>query len=205
MKTSSRLLLGMTFSVLLPAAAVAQVAYDYNRNYDFRNLKTFAFKEAPTDETTTQKTTTYDSPFVAQRVQEAVSSQLRARGLREDNAHPDAYVTTRSAFRTEMVYYGGGWGPYGWGWNYGWGWGYGGPVYADEIIKGSLIVDLVDARTGGLIWRGIKESTMHEHKDPEDRSEKVQEVVAKIFKKFPNEAIVATSGYVVPKPADRDR
>src|SRR5262249_30203588 len=49
MKTTRRLLSGLTVSVLLPTAAMAQkVAYDYKHNGDFRNLKTFAFRDVLT-------------------------------------------------------------------------------------------------------------------------------------------------------------
>jgi len=63
-----------------------------------------------------------------------------------------------------------------------------------------LIVDLEDAQTGALLWRGIRESTVHPNKDPDDRDEKIQKVVAKIFKKFPEGGVVATSGHDVPVP-----
>jgi hypothetical protein len=202
MKTTRRLLIGLSVTMLLPAAAMAQkVAYDYKHTENFRSLKTFAFKDIPTKETITEQTTTYDSPFVIERTQRAIAAQLEARGLKEDNEHPDAYVTARRTFKTEQVLYGpSGWGPYGWGW-YGWGWGYGGPWYSEDIIKGTLIIDLQDADNGALLWRGLKERTVHPHAKPEDRNEDVVEDVAKIFRRFPaTQGPVATSGHDVPEP-----
>jgi hypothetical protein len=228
MKTTRRLLIGLTVSVLLPTAAMAQkVAYDFKHNGDFRNLKTFAFRDVPSttpagtsaagtsgrsphgtpkgtpygtpygpyqNGTFTEKTTVYDSPFVAERTRRAVASELERRGMREDNQHPDVYVTTQRTFRVEQVLYGpSGWGPYGWGW-YGWGWGYGGPWYTEDIIKGTLIVDVEDARTGALLWRGLREKTVHPHQKPDERTEQVYEDVNKIFKKYPEQGSVATSG-----------
>jgi hypothetical protein len=121
--------------------------------------------------------------------------------MKEDNEHPDAYETTRRTFTTEQVLYGpSGWGPYGWGW-YGWGWGYGGPWYSEDIIKGTLIIDLQDADTGALLWRGLKERTVHPHAKPEARTEDVVEDVSKIFRKFPvMQGPVATTGHDVPEP-----
>lgn len=204
MKKTCRFLIGFAVSALLPATAMAQkVAYDYSRTENFRSLKTFAFKESRARETTAEKTTTYDSPFVEQRTQAAIAAELEGRGMRQDNEHPDAYVTARRTFKTEQVLYGpSGWGPYGWGW-YGWGWGSGGPWYTEEIIKGTLIIDLEDADTGALLWRGLREKTVHPHAKPEERSEQVAEDVAKIFKKFPETGAVATGGQYVPETRDR--
>ena len=55
----------------------------------------------------------------------------------------------------------------------------------EDIIKGTLIIDLVDADTGALLWRGLREKTVHEHAKPEKRTEQVYEDVAKIFRKYP--------------------
>ena len=239
MKTTRRLLIGLTVSVLLPTAAMAQkVAYDFKHNGDFRNLKTFAFKDVPStvpygtpngsphgtpngsphgtpkgtpkgtsygtpygpyqNGSFTEKTTVYDSPFVAERTRRAIASELERRGMREDTEHPDVYVTAQRTFRVEQVLYGpSGWGPYGWGW-YGWGWGYGGPWYTEDIIKGTLIVDIQDADTGALLWRGLREKTVHPHQKPHERTEQVYEDVNKIFRKYPEQGSVATSGVTSP-------
>ena len=201
MKTTRRLLIGLSVSVLLPTAAMAQkVAYDYKHTENFRSLRTFAFKDVPNHETMTEKTTVYDSPFVQERTRRAIAAELHARGMKEVSENPDAYVSARRTFRVEQVLYGpSGWGPYGWGW-YGWGWGYGGPWYTDDIIKGTLIIDVEDARSGSLLWRGLREKTVHEHKKPHERTEQVYEDVNKIFRKFPALGPVATSGDTVPEP-----
>jgi Domain of unknown function (DUF4136) len=205
MKKTCRFLIGLTVSTLLPATAIAQkVAYDYSRTENFRSVKTFAFKDTRPIDAVTTETTTYDSPFVIERTHAAIASQLEMRGLKQVKNNPDAYVTSRRTFKTEQVLYGpSGWGPYGWGW-YGWGWGYGGPWYTEDIIKGTLIIDLVDADTGALLWRGLREKTVHPHAKPEKRTEQVYEDVAKIFKKYPWTGPVATSGFGSPAPTDRD-
>ena len=96
MKTTRRLLIGLSVTMLLPATAMAQkVAYDYKHTANFRSLKTFAFKNIPVRETTTEQTTTYDSPFVIERTQRAIAAQLELRGMKEDNQNPDALVTAR--------------------------------------------------------------------------------------------------------------
>jgi len=213
MKTMTRILIGLAVSALLPAAAMGQkVSYDYNRDADFSRLKTYAFKDSPTKKTTTADTTTYDNPLMHERIKEAVASQLEGRGLRRAEEHPDVYVITHQTFETQRNYtvynpYGWGWGGYGWGWSgYNWGWGgYGwDPGYTDiqvrDTVVGTLTIELEDAATGKLLWRGVGEKRVHMHSSPEHRDKRVSRGVAKIFKNFPETGAVATSGYDVPRP-----
>ena len=201
MSVVQRILLGLTVGVLVAAPAVAQkVSYDIG-DADFTGIKTFAFKDSPVDETTADQTA-YDSPLVTERTRMAIAAQLEARGLRQDNAHPDVYVTTRRVFKTETTVYSSPYwygdplsGPGGLGYAYGWrydplytGWG---PWYAgawnwvDERVIGTLVVDVGNARTGQLMWRGLAEQHVHEHASPEHRIKRVNKEVTKMFEKFP--------------------
>jgi hypothetical protein len=198
-----RILIGLAVSALLPTAAFAQkITYDVG-TADFSGLQTFAFRDNPDTPTTTEKTTAYDSPLVRERTHAAIAAQLEGRGLTRDDKHPDVYVSTRRTFKTEYAAY--SWGPgYGYGWGLGgWGpWYGGGTSYTDERIIGTLIVDVEDAATGRLIWRGIGERHVHPLGSPEHRTKRVRQEVTKMFSKFPSDA-VATSGHDVPRPTDR--
>ena len=212
MNTIHRILIGVEVAALLPTAAFGQkVSYDIG-SADFHGLKTFAFKDSPADDRKTEATTAYDSPLVRERTQAAIAAQLAARGLRLDNDRPDMYVTAHRTFKTEYTVYSNGWGP-GYGWGYGWGWGpyytggwgsrYGNTWYTDEQINGTLIVDVQNAATGELMWRGLAEKRVHEHSSPEHRTKRVNKEVAKMFEKFPATEPVATSGRDLPSATDR--
>ena len=209
MSNVHRILIGLAVATLLPAAALAQkVTYDFG-TADFSGLKTFAFKESPV-ENETEKTTAYDSPLVEQRTRDAIATQLQLRGMTRDDENPDMYVTTRRTFKTEYeVYAPSAWGlgyGYGWGWGpyySGWGpWYGGGSWYTEERIMGTLIVDLQNARTGQLLWRGMAERHVHPMGSASHRTRRVNEEVTKMFRKLPSGA-VATSGSSVPTPTDR--
>jgi hypothetical protein len=197
-------MIGLAVSALLPAAAMGQkVSYDYDRDANFTRLRTFALKDSPTKETTATETTTYDTPFAKERINEAVVSELEGRGLRRADEHPDVYVITHRNFETQKNYtaYNYGWGLGGYGYGYGWGWGgYGwDPGYTDiqvrDIIVGTTTIDLEDAATGELLWRGVGVKRVHVHSSPEHREKRVARGVAKIFKNFPVTGAVATSGH----------
>ena len=200
MKRIDRILIGLSVAMLLTAPAAAQkVSYDIGGT-NFTGMKTFAFKESPIDETTTDHTA-YDSPLVTERTRAAIATQLEARGLRQVDAQPDIYVTTRRVFKTETTvygspywygnpYWGGGLG-YAYGWRYdpyytGWGPMYsGGSYWVDERTIGTLVVDVQNAATGELMWRGLAERHVHEHASPEHRIKRVNKEVNKMFEKFP--------------------
>ena len=186
---------------MLSAPALAQkVTYDTNRTADFSQVRTYSFKEGPPIDAEAYKTTAYDSPIVRQNTNAAVAAQLDARGLRRDDAHPDVYITTRRSFQTEYQ----GWGSPGWGYGYGyWGGYYGGygSYYLEPIIVGTLIVDVTDANTGELMWRGLSQRDMHPTSKPEHRLERINKEVYKIFKKYPA-GTVATSGLEIPATTD---
>jgi hypothetical protein len=187
---------------LVSTAALAQRSYDYRRHEDFANIKTFAFKDVVLTGRVSEKTTTYDTPFMTERIHAAVAAQLEARGMTRNDKDPDVLVSTARTFKTNYTVYnsfGGypflgyagypysGWGyagyPYGWG--YGWGnWGWSPSYYVEEVI-GTLAIDLEDAETGRLIWRGVGSKHVHESSKPERRIKRVNEEVADIFKNFP--------------------
>jgi hypothetical protein len=185
---------------MVSAAATAQDSFDINRNANFGAIKTFAIKATPPMAPTEAKTTTYDSPIQRDRTFAAIASQLEARGLTRNDEHPDVYVTARRSFYEETYYY----GPYGWGWGpyapagygpyYGSGWWGYGDAYSE--LRGVLTVDILDAKNGALIWRGVENKHVHQSSKPASRDKRVTEEVADVFKHFPirGGGAVATSG-----------
>lgn len=195
MTTAYRLFIGFALAAMLPSAAAAQdVTYDYNAARDLTTLKTYSFRSAATSEKATEQTGAYDSPFVTERTQAAIAAELNSRGLIRDDENPSVYVTTRRTFTREYLSYPFG-SPYGWSYGYygpymysGWAWGgysgWGG-WYTEEKIKGTLTIELADAATGELLWRGLGERTVHPTSKPERHAKRINKEVAKIFRNFP--------------------
>jgi hypothetical protein len=197
MRTIARSLIGLAIAALSwPAVASAQRAsYDFRQHEDFARPKTFAFKNVPAVRPDSRQTTTFDTPFIDERTNAAIAAQLEQRGWTRNDESPDVYVVTRRTFWKEYTTYGpywgpyyspaGWWGPYPYGWGYGWStWGVD-PLYAVEEIRGNLTVDLEDAASGRLLWRGVGEKHVHERSKPSSRVRHVNDQVDDIFKKFP--------------------
>jgi Domain of unknown function (DUF4136) len=206
MKTIPRVCISLALSLApqVTTVALAQDSYDYRRDVNFANIRTFAFKATPPMDPVAAKTTTYDSPLVRDRTNAAIAAQLESRGMKRDDEHPDVYIVTHRTFELEYTYYGPygyGWGPYagfGYGAYYpgsvGWGgWnGWNGGVYAQ--LEGTLTVDVEDAKSGALLWRGVETKRVHETSKPEKRDKRVFKEVSDVFKHFPTPGVVATTG-----------
>ncbi len=73
-------------------------------------------------------------------------------------------------------------------WDYGypgrWGGWRGGPTYiARPYTEGTIIIDVVDARTKALLWRGRGRSATSD--DPMEFQKSIRHAVLAIVKKFP--------------------
>jgi hypothetical protein len=189
----------MTFGSV---AVRGQDSYDYRRGANFANIRTFAFKATPPMAPEAYKTTTYDSPLQRERTNAFIAQQLEARGMKQVDQNPDVYIVTHRTYKTDYTYYGPyGWGgPYWWGGYYGagyypgWAGGYGGGYVYEELL-GTLTVDVEDAKTGTLLWRGIETKRVHQSSKPQKRDKRVSDEVADVFKHFPTTpGVAATSG-----------
>ncbi len=199
MRTIPRVITSLAVcSVLASTAALAQDSYDIRRHANFSGIRTYAFKVIPSAAPLEEQTTTYNSPIMVERTNDAIARQLEARGIKRDDEHPDVYVVTRRTYYTEYYYY----GPYGWGWwpypwagygpYYGTAWNGWGDVYSE--LRGTLTVDVEDAKTGALLWRGVETKHVHETSKPSSRDRRVAEEVADVFKHFPTTGAVGTAG-----------
>ena len=193
MKTMCRLMIGLALAAAVPASAIAQkVRYDFGPETDFSRFKTYTISASPDMQTITEKTTLYDSPFIRERTSGAIEAQLQSRGMMRDDKNPDVIVSAHRTFKTEYAAY--GYYPmWGWGYPFHWGGGYpyGGPMYTEEVVVGTLTIDLKDAASGQLVWRGSGEKSVLDTSKPEKRIKRVNREVAKIFRHFPPDGTMA--------------
>ena len=55
----------------------------------------------------------------------------------------------------------------------------------NEIIVGTLVIDLADAKTKQVVWRGIGVKEIGTAAKPEKRDRNVQQATAKIMRQYP--------------------
>jgi uncharacterized protein DUF4136 len=167
-----RIPLGVCLLILSTPAFAQKVSVDFDKSANFKKLKTFSWKEGMGA-----------SPFANQRIREAVELQLGSKGFRRAvNVDPDFLVVYHASASEDLslsAYYS-GWGP---GWYPYWG----GPTTVTTTVdrqkKGTVIVDLWDAGTKKLLWRGTAEDAISDK--PEKNAKRIQKAAAKMFKEFP--------------------
>jgi len=191
MKIKSRLaaaLLLMVGSLIATGCAGVRVSQDYDPETDFSALQRYAWQ---TDSQEQNGSPLADNPLLQQRIHEAVEQTLAARGFRQvSRSEADFLVRHRYQVRqkvgSENVRTGIGIGTGGSGTFGGIGISTGGGVR--EYSEGTLVIDVVDADTGELLWRGMGSREVFTHADPRKTTRAVNETVAKILAQFPPES-----------------
>ncbi|MBK9062907.1 MAG: DUF4136 domain-containing protein [Acidobacteria bacterium] len=174
-------------ALVLAAAAAAQVAgaassitvdSKADPGADFSRYKTYSWTEMKE----------IRSEAVKKRIMSAVDAQLKRKGFaRKDDGAADLRVVVHPSLSKEYPAH-----SYDPGWEYGWGtWA---PPFGDigtgsslgeSIPIGTVMVDLVDASTKKLVWRGAARSPLDSEASAEQKQELVDEAMQKLFKKFP--------------------
>lgn len=166
--------------LLAPALLLAQkTSYDYDKTADFSSFRTYSLKDG----------TPVGQPLIDNRIVAALDAELAAKGLTK-SADPDVFVVYHMAFDKEKdIYtyssgYGGGYGPYGWGWGGGWA---GGTTTTQvrDILVGTMVIDMADAKKGQVVWRGVGVKEVDTGAKPEKRDKSINKAVKKILKNYP--------------------
>ena len=122
--------------------------------------------------------------LVAKRIMATTDEVLSKKGYeRAQTSAPDflvgwhGAVDTKLQYNTVNTYYG-----YGWGY---WGGMGTSRTYASEYHEGSLIIDIVDAKSNELVWRGVAQAEVYPESSPDYRNQQIQSAVNKILSQFP--------------------
>jgi hypothetical protein len=162
---------------LVGASAFAQdVKVDFDKDANFSSIKTFAAKIG----------TSWHNQISEKRVLTEIEQTLVEKGwTKTDPDKADAIVVLHGATEKEKTlntFYSGGYGGYGWR-----GWGAGGMGTAttttSEYLVGTLVVDIFDAKTKQLMYRGIAQDEISDK--PEKNIKKIAKASDKLFKDFP--------------------
>jgi Domain of unknown function (DUF4136) len=168
--------------LFVPTLAAAQkTSYDYDKTANFATFKTYALKDG----------TKVGQQLIDDRIVAAIETELAAKGMSKVEANPDVFVVYHVAFDTQKdistYSSGGGYGPYGWGWGGGWAGGTTSTQVRD-ILVGTLVIDVADAKKSQVAWRGMGVKEVQTQASPEKRDKSINEAVKKIFKNYPPKA-----------------
>lgn len=174
-------------AILLSAACSSrQYTSDYDPNASFSDLHTYQWAERPAQ--------AKDDPRIynaitESRVKTAVDRALQAKGFeRVENDQPDFWVAWYGAIEGKMSYSTTNAGYGGW---YGYGWYRGATVgtsttRVNEWDEGTLVVDVIDADSKELIWRGsVTDVVDSGNRSPEEIQERFDEGAVELLASFP--------------------
>jgi hypothetical protein len=157
--------------VCLGTVAVAQqVSVDFDRSADFSMFKTFAWAAG----------TPVRDDLNHKRIIRAVEEQLTGKGMTKValQAHPDALVAYHASFDKDLQITGSGWGPF-------YGAGRSMSARTQQVVVGTLVVDLTDASTRSIVWRGMAASDLNPAASVDKREKNIIKTAAKLFKNYP--------------------
>jgi hypothetical protein len=162
-------------------SALAETHSDYTKSYQLQSLKTFAFKQ----QHRFSRDPLANNDIWANDVREALRNDLSTHGLTEaTNGNPDFYVAfyvgLQDRYDIDSVGYGlpfagrgfrGAW----------WGWPRGYDVWAVPYKESTVIVDVIDAHTNQLVWRGYDSDTLNMGNPDKTLTKAVDKVMSRFY------------------------
>jgi len=153
---------GIVAGLLAAPAYAEKPQIQWNQQYDFDAVETFQWQFTP--EADLQQS----QPFLHSKIKTGIEYYLIEAGLTEVQSDPDIFVNYQTSSETEVRLQsnsvGYSYGAYGMG---GWGhYGYGmaGPVSTTTTVHeyqiGTLVIDIWDAASKELVWRGVASDTV---------------------------------------------
>ena len=157
---------------LLGSALGQHIQTDYDHQANFSQYKTYSWQEVKAS-----------NSLWDDRIKGAVNAQLASKGWTQVDSGGDVAIVaikTTQTQRTLQTFYDGMGG--GWRWR-GFG-GFGESTTTEQDYKeGTLVVDMYDANTKQLIWRGSAEEMLSDKAEKNEKS--LDKGIAKMFKGFP--------------------
>ena len=172
MRTKSKTLMSAVLAMCLGTIVLAQnIAVDFDKSADFSRFKTYAWVPG----------TNVPDELNHKRIMRAVEDQLMAKGLAkvDRQSKPDLLVAYHASFDRDLQITGFGGGlPYRFG---------GGSLSAraETIVKGTVVVDLVDAVSQAIVWRATATHDLDLGANAEKRDRNIGKTAEKMFKNYP--------------------
>lgn len=173
--------------LIISGCSGIRVGQDYSPDVSFSGYRTYdwdpSVQEIP-------DRTKVESPLVLERIKNAIEQNLAEKGWTQNSTSPDcllaySYIvesklsSTRSSPRVGIIM-GGMMGKSARG-SVSVGTGYD----IEQHDQGQVLVDILDVKTGKLLWRGSGTFREEYISEPEKMTKKINETVRKILNQFP--------------------
>ncbi len=161
-------LCAMLLSITSAIALGQTVSVNYNHSVSFSGYHTYAWGSNNTNQ--------IQNSILAQVAQTDIENAMTAKGFTKvtEAQNPDIILLASGGMRQQTSY--SAWGMRGIG-------GGMGGITPQQNVEATLIVDLHDAKTQSLVWRGIAQDTLSNNGGK--NQQQVQNAVNKMFKQWP--------------------
>ena len=148
------------------------INFDFDKSANFAAFRTYAWVPGAALDTMNHE-----------RIVGAINTQLVSKQLAmvDRQADPDLLVAYHAAFDRDLQItgFGSGFGGFRFPGSYT------GTARAEDIVNGTLIVDLIDARTKTIVWRGTATKEINANAKPQQRDKNIGRAAEKLFKNYP--------------------
>ncbi len=161
-------LCAMLMCITSAVAVGQQVSVNYNHGQSFAQYHTYAWGSNNANQ--------IQNSILAQVAQQDIDAAMQAKGLQkvQESEKPDLILTANGGMKQETSYTAMGMRGIGGGM---------GSITPQQNVEGTLIVDLYDAKTQSLVWRGIGQDTLSNNGNK--NQQEVQKAIQKMFKQWP--------------------
>lgn len=167
-----RNIVAVLLAVVLGGCAISNVSYDYDKNVNFSNLKTYQFSP-------TSPHRRADASFV-RHIESAIEADLQAKGfVRTDNA-PDFTVSLHRSVEMRRDFTGGGY-PY----SQHRGYWYHNQLDMYQYKEEMIYLTVYSGVNRDVIWKSTRVSTVRPSPTSEDRQDKANLTAGQLLENFP--------------------
>ena len=161
-------LCAMLVCIAATMAVGQQVSVNYDHNASFAQYHTYAWGSNNSNE--------IKNSILAQVAQQDINTAMQGKGLQmvQESQNPELILTANGGMKQQTSY--SAWGMRGIG-------GGMGGISPEQNVEATMIVDLYDAKTQSLIWRGIAQNTLNNNGNKNQQM--VEKAVQKMFKQWP--------------------
>ena len=179
MKAVNLSLLICLTAFVISCSSSLKVQTDYDPAVNIAAIKTYNWLEKPREVPDNAQEALTENTLLDKRVKKAVNIQLIALGLQMEKDKPDVLITYYIGLQDKVDVQRTGGGFHGSRGRFS-----GGTVYVDEYKEGTLIVDVLDAASQEIIWRGIAVTKLDDDLKPKEVEKKLSKAVKKMFEKM---------------------
>ncbi len=164
---------------VISCSSSMKVQTDYDPTVNIAAIKTYHWLEKPRETPDSAREALTENTLLDKRVKKAVNIQLIALGLQMEKDNPDVLVTYYIGLQDKVDVQRTGGGFHGRRGRFS-----GGMVYVDKYKEGTLIVDVLDAESQEIIWRGIAFVKLDNDLKPKKVEEKLSKAIKQMFEKM---------------------